>query len=1062
MAEITIGGKTEKELQNYSLADLDLLNQTLEQSSESEENKSKKELLDSIILGKLQQMASQNTMSAEDIEYAQKYIYLVKNEELRASIQQNIDAAVDTSAKENNVNDKTSSFFKKDELIAQHLDNIQLFDGDEVSAQFKDMSPALNNIDFTDEENNSLEDEIQREYLKALFEASKLETHRELLCDKECNLNYLTSNDESFLEKTIGKIKNIFTAKIAQAGIASTYRDGKSVENADKEAAIFMEKLSAAKGKMKIKSSQVEIACADTDTNVSTFCNVLKNKFSGKNSKLSESLKKFQKKTKNLFGKTYEVTRAVVKNVKANKWQHIGNTVATGGMWAATLLGAGASVTVAGAAVPVVGLAVGSYALYSAAGGYVWPVVAEAQKLRTQAKENNKKMGFWSSIKAAWKNKQNDKTYKARARWGIVGGVVGAGLGFGGFSMGIDTIAAKTGALLARSASSMAAQTTAYLYAKKDYAKDSSEENLAKLKFAKVSLGIGALISGVSAYLSLDNMSNANEAAQNVAENTVSDNSGGVKEAMTDSLKTQKLFGKVSVHPDDLQDTSSVVQTTNNDASAIVNTTSAPIDAQAGVEIVKEKTFNGVKEIHIKDENGNIFAKYEGLKAGIDPKVSDATYEKLIDNINAKGNINFTMKDGSLFSESVDIIRSRIANGTVTIPEEMHPNHAIYLALMDARYTGDLSLLNDLKCGDGLDLSSRLISEANNYSTNGHIGTPITDEPLPLKAGRASEITKACAEVNHLGLVGGRDAAISGGENDVISEKVTKSVAGTYTPKEASALATSTFRGSKHDYAVDLNSISGKVMDVETKDGDFYVRLYDKDGAIVLGEKGADGKPLISGADTGLEVVVKNPSEEFLKNNISKIPNRFQDEINSYINEINAAKAAANTIIETKTQEIASVSVDIGSDMKEQIADNGNLGYFMDGDNRRYMVSNVEGLSRFSTENFASVNMENASVSGITSGENSSYTVNIATEDKQNLQVVVTPKEATVLLNGKDVVLDEKTALAVETLTEKALENKNVKVDLDLNSAFNEKLNRSKEITNPMLKVILQNLGNKK
>ena len=62
----------------------------------------------------------------------------------------------------------------------------------------------------------------------------------------------------------------------------------------------------------------------------------------------------------------------------------------------------------------------------------------------------------------------------------------------------------------------------------------------------------------------------------------------------------------------------------------------------------------------------------------------------------------------------------------------------------------------------------------------------------------------------------------------------------------------------------------------------------------------------------------------------------------------------------------------------------------------------------------------------------------------------------------KDVVLDEKTALAVETLTEKALENKNVKVDLDLNSAFNEKLNRSKEITNPMLKVILQNLGNKK
>ncbi len=1072
MSELEKAKISEKDLETYSLSDLNVVSEVLNEISADRNVDEDMKIINKHIVTRLEQIVSEGKIQEDDIEYVQKYVGLVEDSELKSKVQNIINDATAEYAKNNNLDSDISALYKKDDLIAKHLDKVQLYNNGQISEQFEDLSDAINNIDFVDNEDNSLNKESQREHIEVLFEASKLDAFQELMCDSKCDMNYLTSEDETFLDRTVNKIKNIFIAKIGQAGIASTYKAPSKKESSSPEAyaeylekrasaaKIFMQKLSEAKGKVKIKSSSVEVAVADTDTSISKFLNNLQSIYNTAETNLSRSLAKLKNRASVLWNKSYEVTCMVVKNIKDNKWQHITNTVATAGMWATTILGAGVSVSVAGATLPVVGIAVGSYALYSTAGGYVWPVVAEAQQLRAKAKEQGQKLGFWASMKSAWKNKKDDKKYKNRARWGILGGVIGAGAGFFGFSLGLDTVVSKVVAGLARTTSSMAAQTLELIYANKDYAKDPSEENLANLKGARTSFKISAVISGIGSYLSLNTLENNTETVQDVAETVAKTQ----KTSDTAVWPHWKDIFKGKTQANNAADTLGASAETGLNASSdtVAAADSIVRDTQTGMELAGNKTFNGVKEIYLKDSNGNSFVRYEGLRGGIDTKISDATYAKLIDTINSKGNLNFTISDGSSFAESIDIIRNRIAEGKVTIPEGMHPNHAIYLALMDKRYTGDMSLLDALKCGEGVDLTKQLLDESKNYSTNGHIGTLITEKPLKFRAGAAANISKACEEVNHMGVVSGRDANVTTAENDVAKEVITKSMPDVK-EKETAAMATSLYRGSKHDYAVDINSLSGKVMDVETKGEDFFVRLYDKDGAIVLDDAGKaimqNGQPLISGAKTGVEVIVKNPSAEFLAQNNIKIPRRFQDEISSYVAELNEAKEAANTPIITKGMELTSVKVDLDGQMREQIGEKGIVQYTVGKNGEKsYYVAGVSGVSRFQTEEFIGINMENASVAEVAKNGND-YVVNIATEDKQALQVVVNPEKATVLLNGKDVVLDEKTATVVENIAEKALESKNVKVDLDLTSTFNEKVNNAKEIKNPIMKAVLKNFA---
>ncbi len=563
---------------------------------------------------------------------------------------------------------------------------------------------------------------------------------------------------------------------------------------------------------------------------------------------------------------------------KRGGWKNLSvNVLANGGAYigATILIGKGAAAVVAaGVSTPAVALLAGGYALYAG-----WSYVSAKKmpainKLISEA--NQQQLGFKDTIKHIRKNYsrakkeiQAEAEFKSRSNFRVGEGVIGGAA---------TTAGAFAGNPLIRIITSSAAKTV--LLGKSIFNRNQSKENLQKnvnksnlnaFKTAenyvtqdKVSLGAiiagTAIARGVFGDATPSSDTIGQEQQVNVeAEGFQPDSlrsqldSLGGKGTPLDRLRAQlDSLGGEGTSLDSLRaqlDSLGGQEQPDSLGVAVQQTDGMPVDNSAvdggnpvaeggnpakftphtdektGMTVWQEaKTKGGVTETYLQDAKGNNFVRYEGLNTN--HVVSEASYAKLIDTINSKGNTNFVMEDGSkyTFQEAVEMMREKLNANPDRLPEGIGTNRAIYLAMMRARYTGKLDIINDIKCNDN-ELTA-LVAESQKYATNpGHIGRLITERPLPTRVGPASAITDPCVPVNNLGVNEAPDAEILSAENDVNKSNITTEkvdMAAPYTEVKT------TFDGNKGDYPVNQESVNGEYEKTFKKDGSVWID--DKDG----------------------------------------------------------------------------------------------------------------------------------------------------------------------------------------------------------------------------------------
>ncbi|MBE6454571.1 MAG: hypothetical protein E7017_06810 [Alphaproteobacteria bacterium] len=557
-------------------------------------------------------------------------------------------------------------------------------------------------------------------------------------------------------------------------------------------------------------------------------------------------------------------------------------------------------------------------------------------------------------------------------------------------------------------------------------------------------------------------------------------------------------------------------------------------DEKTGMTVWQEaKTKGGVTETYLQDAKGNNFVRYEGLNTN--HVVSEASYAKLIDTINSKGNTNFVMEDGSkyTFQEAVEMMREKLNANPDRLPEGIGTNRAIYLAMMRARYTGKLDIINDIKCNDN-ELTA-LVAESQKYATNpGHIGRLITERPLPTRVGPASAITDPCVPVNNLGVNEAPDAEILSAENDVNKSNITTEKVDMADPY---AEVRTTFDGNKGDYPVNQESVSGEYEKTFKKDGSIWID--DKDGIttttglesnnrevhyhapvdatpiinnlpnvptstetvdgvttmtyafqsgktvqVVLDplKEGAeartghfliDGKEYIIDAnsskalgekisaplDGGLQYRMVDGTEQDVSQHLTdnvKDLNKGIDKLNKHIESIANKQKGAIAGQDISVEEYNARYTETGTEnvtlTPEQTAEIRSKGEFVCTgikDGKAIMtVTGVEGVDRISVAAPTHVNMTGASDAVVDIKDNV-YTATITTQEGQNLVVLIDnnidpstnlPKGTSITYDGKPVVLDSKTATAVEQSVENAFAANNVNVDVKAHTPFTDKI----------------------
>lgn len=431
-----------------------------------------------------------------ELEAAKSLVSHITDEKKRAEVQKKLDEVLKSYEEENGLDQDVEVLRKNDKSLDENLERINLYTEDgTIAEEFKELEQVLANVDMVEDDGSFVDEENKAKNFSQMFEAAKLEAYQENIS----NLKYLLAPKIEQRKQLTEKVRDLFVAKLGMAGVASTFElptaeeqqdEGKFkayLERKAKAADDFIASLIEGGKKLQIKVKDIITACADTDVEVTKFKDILERKLGKGKSVLGKRLNSFRDKAVALWGKRYEISRAVVKNIKEHKWQHIANTGAT---LAVAMSGYGTAAII-------------GYAAYSAAGAWIWPVVAEAQKQRAAAKAKGEKIGFWDSMKSAWKTKKADKDYKRQSVFGMVGAAAGGLLGAGGTTMGLDKVSSRVFSGLARTASSISAQTTAMIVARKEYKKNPTEENRSKWKAAKTSFYIGLGISAVGSWLSL-------------------------------------------------------------------------------------------------------------------------------------------------------------------------------------------------------------------------------------------------------------------------------------------------------------------------------------------------------------------------------------------------------------------------------------------------------------------------------------------------------------------------------------------------------------------------------
>ena len=583
--------------EDYSIAMLDNIQALFRVVPKSEDIDSAAKIINTKVEAKLDDVvAGKESIDVFEIEPARRLVANLEDEDKKAAVEQKLDAIQKDYEEENGLDQDVEVLRKNDATLGGHLSNINLYDEDgNVSDEFSDFAAALANLKITEDDASVLPEDKKRENLTMLFEAAKLEAHKEKIGD----IKYLLSSKKVQREQLTEKVKDLFFAKIGQAGVASSFEPATAKEQQDenkfkeylerrsKAAQKFIANLIQGGQKLSIKVKDIVAAAADTDVEISRFKSTLETKLGKGCSVLGQKLQNFRSKAAALWGKRYDIARSIVQNIKDNKWQHIGNTIATAGMWGMAALGG-----------PAAYAAVAGYAVYSAAGSWIWPVVAEAQKQRAAAKKEGGKLKFWDSIKSAWNTKKNDRNYRVQGAWGIVGGVVGAGLGMGGFSMGVNAVTAKVAAGLARTCSSLSAQTTSWLFAKRDYKKEPSEENRSNLKSARTSFIIGLVVSAVSSYFSLGRLGSGH------AEDTVNSVLNDRPQSPAETFDSQHKLLAPGLPKDSadvaLTDTAAVADTAHVAAPRV------SVETVASTDTTDVKAPQDSPEISSRQDNGNV------------------------------------------------------------------------------------------------------------------------------------------------------------------------------------------------------------------------------------------------------------------------------------------------------------------------------------------------------------------------------------------------------------------------------------------------------------------------
>jgi len=280
------------------------------------------------------------------------------------------------------------------------------------------------------------------------------------------------------------------------------------------------------KDKITLKVKDIITAVAVTNSEAEKFSRKLSRKLKGVQTKIGEKANQLGQKAKSLWGNRHQITKAVADNLSDRKWQFISNTT----------LAVGTSALVA---TPIGSAAVIGYAAYSVAGNYVWPIVAEARKMKRLAEEKGQPPAPWKERwKQAKETMKKSKSYQTRCNWGWVAGIATAGLGVA--SMGLvngavaGQISAKAAKVLggaARAASTSLASITTNINTKKDYKEGKVDK--ASLNAARVSTAVSVLGAGLASYLGMSrigamNTSDlANTMQSGFGGNNLTDGNGG-------------------------------------------------------------------------------------------------------------------------------------------------------------------------------------------------------------------------------------------------------------------------------------------------------------------------------------------------------------------------------------------------------------------------------------------------------------------------------------------------------------------------------------------------------
>lgn len=380
---------------------------------------------------------------------------------LKAYLQQ-----VENFEKANNLQSNDAEVYDQNSKDAAFSLNGYTFDKFTADKNNKDIAGYIDNAEVTDSESGKvLEGQERKDYLSLIFEGAKLKAETSL----SGNEDFAKMKKAEKIKVLKAEVKTIFFADFARTAIASELETPTTLEQrvgtkeykayimrqSQKASEVFQKIVDGSK-KIKIKTDAILASCADTAAQTEQYIKGLRLKAqqlaanaaqSAKNgaqkasdnirndfNKIADRLQKhknnFEQLANNVSKNRYEIFKNIKGSFSDNKIKLFGNVAANAafGYWTAAV----ASGAVAGAAAPVLVPAVAAYAVYHAAGAWVYPVVAEMRKINRKKREAGEPtLPFKQALKQAWKNKMDSRKDK---RTYIISGVVNTALAAGGLA----------------------------------------------------------------------------------------------------------------------------------------------------------------------------------------------------------------------------------------------------------------------------------------------------------------------------------------------------------------------------------------------------------------------------------------------------------------------------------------------------------------------------------------------------------------------------------------------------------------------------------------------------